>query len=119
LQGEGSSLPNRFPGILEIHPNGLEKFSEDGVPNERVARAKQVRRHAEDAMESRDFDLVVLENIGDPIREGILDEKEISAAVSKRPEGLRGSVLTAGGTCAGPITRREELKGKRRIYLPR
>jgi cob(I)alamin adenosyltransferase len=93
-QGERSPLPNRFTDILEIHAVGDEDSITDGNPDDRIACARQAWQHAETAMESGDFDLVVLENIVDPIREGLLDENEVSAAISKRPEGQY--VLVAG-----------------------
>ena len=96
---EQSSLPNRFPDLLEIYPAGLEDSAGEAKAQEKITRTRRAWEHAKNVIGSREFDLVVLENITDPLREGILEESEVVAVVLRRPEDQH---ILATGSDAPP-----------------
>ncbi len=96
---EQFSLLNRFPDLLEIYPAGLEDSAGEANPQKKIARTRQAWEHAKNVIGSRQFDLVVLENITDPLREEILEESEVLAVMLRRPEGQH---ILATGSDAPP-----------------
>jgi cob(I)alamin adenosyltransferase len=99
---EQFSLPNRFPELLEIYPSGLEDSA-----GERITRSRRAWQHAKNVLESREFDLVVLENITDPLREGFLEESEVLAVMLRRAEGQH--ILATGSDAPRSIVEAADL----------
>jgi len=86
--GEIQLIKERFPEI-EIHQFGTERFiTKNNFHEEDIKEAKNGLEKAKELIISKEFDLIVLDEINVVIYFGMIDEKEIAELIKNKPSNL-------------------------------
>lgn len=102
-----------------ILQSGRDEFVHKGkASGEDIELAERGLKRARDAMKSRDFDIVILDEVNVAVELGVIEEQEVISLMDEKPPGIE-LVLTGRGAPEAFISRADlvtEMKKVKHYY---
>ncbi|MDQ7781429.1 MAG: cob(I)yrinic acid a,c-diamide adenosyltransferase [Desulfomonilaceae bacterium] len=102
-----SALQEAFEGRLKYHAAGPELSDESNPVAPRREQAVRALRAARDAIESGEFDMVLLDRLLDLTADGLVDSAEVMDVLSKRPPNLH--IIVSGHSSPDELLQAADL----------